>query len=70
MCAAVVTGILFIFAKMPETSPDESDPAEFTEDGIGRAKPIWKHYNLIFGFIAQFCYVGAQVKEEISMTNL
>jgi len=23
--------------------------------------PIWKQYNMVFAFIAQFCYVGAQV---------
>jgi FHS family L-fucose permease-like MFS transporter len=24
-------------------------------------KPLYKEYNMIFGFLAQFCYVGAQV---------
>jgi FHS family L-fucose permease-like MFS transporter len=60
-CAAVVTGILFFFAKMPETSPDEPDSAD---GSMEKAKPIWKEYNMLFGFVAQFCYVGAQVKED------
>ncbi|CAF4718300.1 unnamed protein product, partial [Rotaria magnacalcarata] len=25
-----------------------------------QVKPLWKQYNMIFAFIAQFCYVGAQ----------
>jgi FHS family L-fucose permease-like MFS transporter len=60
---AVLVGILFIFAKMPEASIEDSDPSGLTDISLGKPKPLWKHYNMIFGFIAQFCYVGAQVKE-------
>jgi len=63
--AAVVVGILFFFAKMPEISIDDTDPSGFTDITLGKPKPLWKEYNMICGFVAQFCYVGAQVKEKI-----
>jgi hypothetical protein len=50
--------VLFRFAQLPEI--DESsliDPLTNQED----VKPIYKHWHTIFGFLAQFCYVGAQV---------
>lgn len=30
-------------------------------DQYGQDKPLYKEWNMICGFIAQFCYVGAQV---------
>jgi FHS family L-fucose permease-like MFS transporter len=59
--AAFLVGILFFFAKMPETSSDDTDPSGITDITFGKPKPLWKEYNMIFGFVAQFCYVGAQV---------
>jgi FHS family L-fucose permease-like MFS transporter len=34
----------------------------YDEEGreIGQG-PLWRQFNMIFAFIAQFCYVGAQV---------
>ncbi|CAF3628503.1 unnamed protein product [Adineta steineri] len=56
-CSAVLVAILFIFSKLPEVITDDEDSAGTNNDD----KPIWKQYNMIFAFIAEFCYVGAQV---------
>jgi len=68
--AAAVVIILFFFAKMPEVSLYNSDPSGITDITLGKPKPLYKQYNMIFGFVAQFCYVGAQVKEKILITYL
>jgi FHS family L-fucose permease-like MFS transporter len=70
----VAVGIMFFFAKLPEVaeasgvqrrgSVADDSTLELATDANGNiigAGPIWKQYNMIFGFIAQFCYVGAQV---------
>ena len=67
-CAGTAIAVLFFFAKLPEVSEemlagqstaDSPDAQGFgTEVGAG---PLYKQYNMIFAFIAQFCYVGAQV---------
>jgi FHS family L-fucose permease-like MFS transporter len=70
----VAVGIMFFFAKLPEVaeasgvqrrgSVADDATLELATDANGNiigAGPIWKQYNMIFGFIAQFCYVGAQV---------
>jgi FHS family L-fucose permease-like MFS transporter len=67
-CAGVAIAVLFIFSKLPEVSEDvlngrdEEENYATDESGnpIGQA-PLSKQYNMIFAFIAQFCYVGAQV---------
>lgn len=67
-CAGVIIAILFLVVKLPEVSEEMllSSSAEemlaVDEHGneIGSG-PIYKQYNMIFAFIAQFCYVGAQV---------
>ncbi|KAK7926884.1 glucose/galactose transporter [Apiospora marii] len=67
-CAGAAIGVLFFFAKLPEVSKEAlatqttaDNPAidEFAPE-VG-AGPLYKQYNMIFAFIAQFCYVGAQV---------
>ncbi|KAK4463932.1 major facilitator superfamily domain-containing protein [Cladorrhinum samala] len=69
-CAGAAVAVLFLVVKMPEVSDEDlsEDPAtaadslatdEFSR-GVG-AGPLYKQYNMIFAFIAQFCYVGAQV---------
>lgn len=75
-CAGAAVAVLFFFAKLPEVQEESkkeqarrgSVAADTTlelgvdENGnvIGDG-PIYKQYNMIFGFLAQFCYVGAQV---------
>ncbi|KAK5123548.1 hypothetical protein LTR85_002586 [Meristemomyces frigidus] len=71
-CAGAAVAVLFFFAKLPEVAEqtgrrgsiaDEST-LELGVDQNGHVigdEPIYKQYNMIFGFIAQFCYVGAQV---------
>ncbi|CAF1625360.1 unnamed protein product, partial [Adineta ricciae] len=56
---AVLVGILFFFAKMPEFPAE--DMVQLTGGNETKIKPLWKQYNMIFAFVAQFCYVGAQV---------
>ncbi|KAK3674016.1 hypothetical protein LTR78_006219 [Recurvomyces mirabilis] len=72
-CAGMAVAVLFFFAKLPEVAEetggrrgsvidDNTLEMAIGHDGkvIGDA-PLYKQYNMIFGFIAQFCYVGAQV---------
>ncbi|KAK8080815.1 Major facilitator superfamily transporter [Apiospora hydei] len=67
-CAGAAIGVLFFFAKLPEVSK-EALATQTTADNpaidhygaeVGSG-PLYKQYNMIFAFIAQFCYVGAQV---------
>ncbi|CAF3061662.1 unnamed protein product [Rotaria sp. Silwood2] len=60
-CSAVLLACIFFFSKLPEVATDYEDPTDVTDQTNGQIKPLWKQYNMIFGFIAQFCYVGAQV---------
>jgi FHS family L-fucose permease-like MFS transporter len=64
-CAATIVAFVFIFSKLPEVSTDD----ETVESAKEEIKPLWKQYNMIFAFVAQFCYVGAQVIREILMIN-
>jgi FHS family L-fucose permease-like MFS transporter len=67
-CAGVAIAVLFLVSKLPEVSEEMLNSSTVVEDyatdefgnEVGQG-PIWKQYNMIFGFIAQFCYVGAQV---------
>ncbi|KAI1340235.1 L-fucose:H+ symporter permease-like protein [Xylariaceae sp. FL0016] len=67
-CAGVAVGVMFFFSKLPEISEEmlsgqsTADNPALDRDGneVG-AGPLYKQYNMIFAFIAQFCYVGAQV---------
>jgi len=71
-CAGAAVAVLFIFSKLPEVAEsavrsasivaDDSEALAVDQYGnIIKDKPLYKEYNMIFGFIAQFCYVGAQV---------
>lgn len=55
-CAGAAIAVLFAFSKLPEVTQPVFD--ENAHDDVG---PLRKQYNLFFGFLAQFCYVGAQV---------
>ena len=58
-CVAVLVAVLFIFSKLPEGAKPRAETSSIeTEQNV---QPIWKQYNLIFAFITEFCYVGAQV---------
>jgi FHS family L-fucose permease-like MFS transporter len=73
-CAGVAVGVLFFFSKLPEVSESagrsasivagDSEELGLPLDQFGNIiaqKPLYKEYNMIFGFCAQFAYVGAQV---------
>ncbi|THY39859.1 L-fucose:H+ symporter permease-like protein [Aureobasidium pullulans] len=66
-CLGVAVAILFVFAKLPEVAEEAKRNNSLVEpehDLEGRTigqGSIWKETNMICGFIAQFCYVGAQV---------
>ena len=70
-CAGVAVAVMFFFAKLPEVEENTArrgSVADETTIELGRDHngnvigegPIYKQYNMIFGVIAQFCYVGAQ----------
>ncbi|TVY73188.1 Glucose/galactose transporter [Lachnellula suecica] len=67
-CAGAAIAVLFLVTKLPEVSEEMLNSSTTTENfatdefgnEIGQG-PLYKQYNMIFGFIAQFCYVGAQV---------
>ncbi|KAF7191426.1 L-fucose permease [Pseudocercospora fuligena] len=71
-CAGAAVGVLFFFAKLPEVqeaavrsaSIVAGDSEDLAVDHYGNVitdKPLYKEWNMIGGFVAQFCYVGAQV---------
>jgi FHS family L-fucose permease-like MFS transporter len=66
-CAGVAIAVLFLVTKLPEVSEEmlnSSTVEDFATDQFGNEigqGPLYKQFNMIFGFIAQFCYVGAQV---------
>jgi FHS family L-fucose permease-like MFS transporter len=51
----LLSAIVFSTLKLPAITTPDSRPGESTNDSI------WKHSNLIFGVIAIFAYVGAEV---------
>lgn len=63
--AAILVAIFFIFTKIPEVSIDDEDVGNAKDDTNNQIQPLWKQYNMIFAFVAQFCYVGAQVSLQI-----
>ncbi|GAA5858150.1 hypothetical protein JCM1840_001061 [Sporobolomyces johnsonii] len=59
-CLGAAVMVLYFFATLPEISEDAmAEQQEST--GIVDERPLWKRKHTVFGFIAQFCYVGAQV---------
>lgn len=62
-CAGTLVNILFITTRMPEVSEEAMEALAKSQEGdvTDSDKPFYKQYNLIFAFIAQFAYVGAQV---------
>ena len=81
-CLGAAVGVLFIFSKLPEVAESsgvqrrgsvvDETTVELAVDANGQvigAGPIYKQYNMIFGFIAQFCYVGAQVASAALFVN-
>jgi len=81
-CLGVAVAVLFIFTKLPEVQEEsgvqrrgsvvDESTVELAVDANGQvigAGPLYKQYNMIFGFIAQFCYVGAQVASAALFVN-
>lgn len=66
-CAGAAVAILFFFARLPEVSEavvegtSTADNPDAGLDGEVAQGPLWRQYNMLFAFWAQFCYVGAQV---------
>ncbi|KJX97642.1 MFS transporter like protein [Zymoseptoria brevis] len=67
-CAGAAVALLFVFASLPEVAEGAKRAGSIVGgdsiDGFGELmqdKPLYKEYNMIFGFVAQFCYVGSQV---------
>lgn len=73
-CAGVAVGVMFFFSKLPEVeeaagrsasiAAADSEELGMAVDQYGNIieqKSLFKEYNMMFGFVAQFCYVGAQV---------
>jgi MFS transporter, FHS family, L-fucose permease len=71
-CAGAAVGIMFFFSKLPEVKEEAvrrgsvitETTLELGVDQYGNVigdGPLYKQYNMICGFIAQFCYVGSQV---------
>jgi MFS transporter, FHS family, L-fucose permease len=66
-CAGLAVAVLFFFAKLPEVDEEKGVGESTLELGVGHdgkvagEGPLYRQYNMIFGFVAQFCYVGAQV---------
>ncbi|GAA5885887.1 hypothetical protein JCM6882_004191 [Rhodosporidiobolus microsporus] len=59
-CLGAAVFVLFVFAKLPEI--DESAIEEAQENaGFVDERPLWKRKHTVFGFLCQWCYVGAQV---------
>ncbi|WPG98252.1 Hypothetical protein R9X50_00104000 [Acrodontium crateriforme] len=70
--AGLAVAVLFFFAKLPEVEEETTRRGSVAMDatielGVDQNgniigdEPLYRQYNMIFGFIAQFCYVGAQV---------
>lgn len=57
-CAGVAVGVLFFLTKLPEVT---EDVIEDEANGQVAQGSFWKQYNMWFAFVAQLCYVGAQV---------
>ncbi|OQO13325.1 hypothetical protein B0A48_01553 [Cryoendolithus antarcticus] len=71
-CAGAAVGVMFLVVKMPEVAEQTTRRGSVVDDStvelaIGNdgqvigSGPLYKQYNMIFGFCTQFCYVGAQV---------
>jgi len=57
----VILNLLFYFTPLPEIT-EEAMADEMHEAGIRKdQESFWKQYRCLFGFVAQFAYVGAQV---------
>ncbi|POY75209.1 hypothetical protein BMF94_1841 [Rhodotorula taiwanensis] len=67
-CFGVALFALFCFAKLPEISEAAIEEQQ-EASGLVDERPLWKRKHTIFGFITQFCYVGAQVSTASFVMN-
>lgn len=63
----VVLLVLFYFAKLPEIDETTLDDTLENQDDV---EPLYKQWHTIFGFVAQFSYVGSQVAVASFAVNL
>ena len=65
-CAGIAVAVLFAISKLPEVAESDlqgSKVENFAVDEFGNQigqGPIYTQFNMIFAFLAQFCYVGSQ----------
>ncbi|KAL5528650.1 hypothetical protein ACEPAF_7786 [Sanghuangporus sanghuang] len=65
----IALNILFYFSVLPEISEDALS-REMASKGLNKdIDPFYKQYRTIFGFVAQLCYVGAQVAVAAFVVN-
>ncbi|GAA6040190.1 hypothetical protein JCM8097_004173 [Rhodosporidiobolus ruineniae] len=67
-CLGGLVFVLFAFAKLPEISESAIEEAQ-EEAGVVDNRPLWKRKHTVFGFITQFCYVGAQCSVAACVIN-
>ncbi|GAA5983451.1 hypothetical protein JCM10908_000290 [Rhodotorula pacifica] len=67
-CLGLLLIGLFTFAKLPEISESAMEEQQEAA-GLVDERPLWQRKHTIFGFITQFCYVGAQVSTASFVMN-
>ncbi|KAI0317204.1 MFS general substrate transporter [Amylostereum chailletii] len=68
-CLGLVLNILFYFCDLPEITEDALEEELIVNGVVEDIGPFWKQYHCIFGFVAQMCYVGAQVAVAAFVVN-
>ncbi|GAA5845467.1 hypothetical protein JCM9279_003043 [Rhodotorula babjevae] len=68
-CLGAAVAVLFVFAKLPEIT-EENLEDEQEAAGVADVRPLWQRKHTVFGFVSQFCYVGAQVTTATFVVNL
>lgn len=63
---ALIVAVLFFLSKLPESINQTNVNVESVNEDN---RSFWKQYNMIFAFLAIFCYVGAQVSNDSFFIN-
>ncbi|CAF3694380.1 unnamed protein product [Rotaria sordida] len=69
-CTAIIVAFLFIFSKLPENVTNDQQSSSIIDEIHSKSTPLWKQFNMIFAFVATFCYVGAQVNKFSESFNI